>query len=85
MWLILQSDKGISSPRLAEAIGVSQPTAWRIGHAIRLMLAREKQLDGIVEADEFISAAALGTMLIIPNLAEDARATLARPKHRCWR
>jgi hypothetical protein len=53
MWLILQSDKGISSPRLAEAIGVSQPTAWRIGHAVRLMLAREKQLDGIVEADEF--------------------------------
>jgi hypothetical protein len=27
LWLILQSDKGISSVRLAEAIGVSQPTA----------------------------------------------------------
>lgn len=53
MWLILQSDKGISSIRLAEAVGVSQPTAWRIGHAIRLMLARENQLDGIVETDEF--------------------------------
>jgi len=26
-WLILQSDKGISSVRLAEALGVSQPTA----------------------------------------------------------
>ena len=53
MWLILQSDKGISSIRLAEAVGVSQPTAWRIGHAVRLMLARENQLDGIVETDEF--------------------------------
>jgi hypothetical protein len=53
MWLILQSDKGISSLRLAEAIGVSQPTAWRIGHAVRLMLARENQVDGIVETDEF--------------------------------
>jgi hypothetical protein len=53
MWLILQSDKGISSIRLAEAVGVSQPTAWRIRHAVRLMLARENQLDGIVEADEF--------------------------------
>lgn len=53
MWLILQSDKGISSIRLAEALGVSQPTAWRLGHAVRLMLRREGQLDGIVETDEF--------------------------------
>ena len=53
MWLILQSDKGISSIRLAEMLGVSQPTAWRIGHAVRLMLGREGQLDGIVETDEF--------------------------------
>ena len=33
LWLVLQSDKGISSVRLAEPIGVSQPTAWRMGHA----------------------------------------------------
>ena len=38
LWLILQSDKGISSVRLAEAIGVSQPSAWRMGHALRLLL-----------------------------------------------
>ena len=43
LWLILQSDKGLSSIRLAEALGVSQPTAWRIGHALRLMLARENR------------------------------------------
>jgi transposase-like protein len=29
MWLMLQSDKGLSSVRLAEILGVSQPTAWR--------------------------------------------------------
>jgi hypothetical protein len=51
MWLILQSDKGISSVRLAEAIGVSQPTAWRLGHAIRLLAAPVDRLDGIVEVD----------------------------------
>lgn len=51
MWLILQSDKGLSSPRLAEVLGVSQPTAWRIGHAVRLMLRQERLLGGIVEAD----------------------------------
>lgn len=53
LWLILQSDKGISSVRLAEAIGVSQPTAWRMGHALRLLVTREQQLDGTVEIDEF--------------------------------
>jgi hypothetical protein len=53
LWLILQSDKGISSVRLAEAIGVSQPTAWRMGHALRLLVTREHQLDGTVEMDEF--------------------------------
>ena len=53
LWLILQSDKGLSSIRLAEALGVSQPTAWRIGHALRLMLARETPLGGTIEIDEF--------------------------------
>jgi hypothetical protein len=53
LWLILQSDKGISSVRLAEAIGVSQPTAWRMGHVLRLLVSREHPLDGTVEVDEF--------------------------------
>ena len=53
LWLILQSDKGISSVRLAEAIGVSQPTAWRMGHALRLLVTREHPLEGTVEMDEF--------------------------------
>lgn len=53
MWLMLQSDKGLSSVRLAEALGVSQPTAWRMGHALRLMVAREHMLDGTVEIDHF--------------------------------
>ena len=53
LWLILQSDKGISSVRLAEAIGVSQPTAWRMGHILRLLVARDQPLEGTVEMDEF--------------------------------
>ncbi|ANH09005.1 IS1595 family transposase [Shinella sp. HZN7] len=53
MWLLLQSDKGLSSVRLAEVLGVSQPTAWRMGHALRLMVAREHMLDGTVEIDHF--------------------------------
>ena len=53
LWLILQSDKGISSPRLAEALGVSQPTAWRMGHALRLLVAEVDQYAGVLEVDEF--------------------------------
>jgi transposase-like protein len=53
LWLILQSDKGISSVRLAEALGVSQPTAWRMGHVLRLLVTREQPLGGTVELDEF--------------------------------
>ena len=53
LWLMLQSDKGLSSVRLAEALGVSQPTAWRMGHALRLLVARETPLGGTVEIDEF--------------------------------
>ena len=53
MWLLLKSDKGLSSVRLAETLELSQPTAWRIGHALRLMVARENMLDGTVEIDHF--------------------------------
>ena len=53
LWLILQSDKGVSSIRLAEALGVSQPTTWRIGHALRLLMAGEQPLGGTVEVDGF--------------------------------
>src|SRR3712207_4725760 len=30
---------------------VSQSTAWRMGHALRLMVGREQALDGVVEID----------------------------------
>lgn len=52
LWLMLQSDKGISSIRLAEAVGVSQPTAWRMGHILRLLVARDQPLDGTIEMDD---------------------------------
>ncbi len=52
LWLILQSDKGLPSVRLAEALGISQQAAWRMGHALRLMLRQEPPLDGIVEIDD---------------------------------
>ena len=52
LWLILQSDKGLSSVRLGEALGISQQAAWRMGHALRLLMTNEKPLEGIVELDD---------------------------------
>ncbi|WP_448188617.1 IS1595 family transposase [Azospirillum sp. sgz301742] len=53
LWLTLQSDKGVSSVRLGEALGVSQKATWRVVHALRLLMAdHEAKFDGIVEADD---------------------------------
>jgi hypothetical protein len=52
LWLILQSDKGLSSVRLGEALGISQQASWRMGHALRLLMTNEKPLEGTVEIDE---------------------------------
>jgi hypothetical protein len=55
IYYILCSSKGVSSVILAKWLGVSQPTAWRMGHAIRQMMtptAESAKLSGIVEVDE---------------------------------
>jgi len=56
MYLIVSSSKGISSVVLARLIGVTQPTAWRMGHAIRQMMDPKRSdagmLQGVVELDE---------------------------------
>lgn len=54
-FLIASSSKGVSSVILASQLGVSQRTAWKMGHAIRLMMkpaADEPKLDGVVEVDD---------------------------------
>jgi transposase-like protein len=54
MFVILTSSKGVASVALARFIGVSQKTAWKMGHAIRLLMkeAVAQPMDGIVEVDE---------------------------------
>lgn len=84
MWLILQSDKGLSSPRLAEALGVSQPTAWRIGHAVRLILAQDRPLDGIVEADISYLGGLPRHHADDPRPGRGRKASAAPPRRRCW-
>ena len=54
--LIMNSSKGISSVVLARMIGTTQPTAWKVGHAIRRLMDSDqfdaRLLTGIVELDE---------------------------------
>lgn len=56
MYFIVTSSKGISSIVLGRFIGISQKSAWKIGHAIRALMmsgnGSSLLLDGIVELDE---------------------------------
>lgn len=56
LYLIANSSKGISSVVLGRLLGTKQPTAWKLGHAIRAMMAvvptELPRLMGIVELDE---------------------------------
>lgn len=56
MYYMVNSSKGISSGFLAKWIGISQKSAWKMGHAIRQMMApgdeSQPVLNGIVELDE---------------------------------
>lgn len=54
MYLILASSKGISSVKLGEQLGITQKSAWFLGHRIRALLGRGEKLPltGIVAADE---------------------------------
>ena len=56
MYFMINSSKGISSVFLAKWIGTSQKTAWKIGHAVRAIMASQADampgLSGAVELDE---------------------------------
>jgi transposase-like protein len=55
IYYIINSSKGVSSVILSRWIGVSQPTAWKMGHAIRQMTIPTPEgfsLTGTVELDE---------------------------------
>jgi len=55
MWLYCAGKKGRSSHQLAKDLGVTQKTAWFIGHRIRLAMETESfgdPLEGEIEADE---------------------------------
>jgi transposase-like protein len=53
IYLLLTSNKGISSVQLAKQVGVTQKTGWFIDHRIRSAMKQNKgQLFGRVEADE---------------------------------
>jgi transposase-like protein len=54
LWLVVNCKNGISSYELARALGVSQRTAWFMGHRLRLAVQTGAfgKLSGEVEVDE---------------------------------
>ncbi len=54
MWLILSAKNGISSYELHRALGITQKTAWFLGHRIRFSLQNGgiEMMSGHCEADE---------------------------------
>jgi transposase-like protein len=56
MYCITNSSKGVSSVFLAKWVGISQKSAWKLGHAVRKMMDPGPELvpalSGIVELDE---------------------------------
>jgi hypothetical protein len=56
MYYMVNSSKGVSSVYLAQWVGVSQKSAWKLGHAIRKMMEPGSglvpALKGIVVLDE---------------------------------
>lgn len=56
MYYMVNSSKGVSSVYMGKWLGVSQKTAWKMGHAIREMMkpgtSTQTLLSGIVELDE---------------------------------
>jgi len=58
IYLVVASSKGISAMKLAEMLDVSYPTAWFMGHRIRVMMAEANPiLAGVVELDESAASA----------------------------
>lgn len=61
MWLVMSAKNGISSYELGRALGITQKTAWFMGHRIRFALhsGSIEKMNGHCEADEtFIGARA---------------------------
>lgn len=63
VWMIVNAKNGVSSCELARSLGVTQKSAWHMGHRIRLaMRSGGFQLSGTVEADEAYIGGKYGNM-----------------------
>src|SRR3546814_14899750 len=56
IYFMLESSKGVSSVIMADWLGISQKSAWKICHAVRLLLSQrydfDQLLSGTVELDD---------------------------------
>lgn len=64
LWIIVNAKNGTSSLEISRAIGVTQKTAWFMGHRIRLVMQNGSicKLSGEVEVDETLIGGKLRNM-----------------------
>lgn len=64
LWMVVNAKNGVSSCEIARALGVTQKTAWFMGHRIRAALhdGTFEKMSGHVEADETFIGAKARTM-----------------------
>ncbi len=63
VWMIVNAKNGVSSCELARSLGVTQKTAWHMGHRIRLAMQQGNfQVAGEVEADETFIGGVAGNL-----------------------
>lgn len=64
VWLMVNAKNGISSYEIGRALGVTQKSAWFMGHRVRhaLRVGSFDKLDGDVEADETFIGGKAGKM-----------------------
>lgn len=75
VWMIVNAKNGISSCEIARSLGITQKSAWFMGHRIRLMLHEGgtfEKMKGFVESDETYIGAKARSM--------NAKAKAKRPK-----
>lgn len=63
-WMVVNAKNGVSSCELARALGITQKSAWFVGHRIRTVLhdGSFEKMSGHVEADETFIGARARTM-----------------------
>lgn len=82
LYFVITSSKGISSVVLARNLGVTQSTAWRLGHSIREMMHDRDGKGPLLKGDVEIDLKYLGGRRSTARMARSIAAARPLPRPR---